>query len=243
MTCRRNRVKALALVLVAAVFTAPLLAEPFPVLPPEERAKWTAVGTVNRAGFRSISSCTGTLIAPDLVLTAAHCVDGQRHFVAGWERGKFVAHRISAEALSHPAYAVAPEGRRPRFDVALLRLSEPIPAEVITPLPLSDDPALRDTSMTLLGYHRKRPHLLSGRSDCQRWSGDIDIITIDCEVISGNSGGPVLAQTDAGWVIIGVVAQRIGGYEPRALAVPVGDWLLEEWRQGLARARNAAPDG
>ena len=35
---------------------------------------WDAIGQVNIGGYRQAGKCTGTLVAPDLVLTAAHCV-------------------------------------------------------------------------------------------------------------------------------------------------------------------------
>jgi V8-like Glu-specific endopeptidase len=40
----------------------------------ERGPPWDAVGQVNVAGFRTGFECTGTLIAPTLVVTAAHCV-------------------------------------------------------------------------------------------------------------------------------------------------------------------------
>jgi protease YdgD len=44
------------------------------VLLQERGPPWDAVGQVNVAGFRTGFACTGTLIAPTLVVTAAHCV-------------------------------------------------------------------------------------------------------------------------------------------------------------------------
>ncbi|MFM7083617.1 MAG: trypsin-like serine peptidase [Hyphomicrobium sp.] len=54
---------------------------------------WDAIGQVNISGYRRITRCTGTLIASNLVITAAHCLIDQStnkhwplntiHFVAG----------------------------------------------------------------------------------------------------------------------------------------------------------------
>ena len=72
-------------------------AQGLPIAP--EGLDLRAVGRVNVAGYDSRRMCSGTLIAPDRVLTAAHCVlRGNRpvrledlHFVAGWARGEAVA--------------------------------------------------------------------------------------------------------------------------------------------------------
>src|SRR5262245_7040256 len=37
-------------------------------------APWGAIGQINVTGYRRISKCTGSLIATNLVITAAHCV-------------------------------------------------------------------------------------------------------------------------------------------------------------------------
>ena len=40
----------------------------------ESGPPWDAIGQINISGYRRMSRCTGTLIAPDMVITAAHCV-------------------------------------------------------------------------------------------------------------------------------------------------------------------------
>ncbi len=212
-------------------------AEPLPALDLETRQGWTAVGVVNRAGYRSRASCTGTLIAPDLVVTAAHCAAGKPHFVAGWDRGSFVAHRRAAETILHPGYLSAEGPARFRYDVAVLRLDAPIAPRTVASIPLSDQASLRIGALTILGYHSKRPHVLNGRSDCAtRPEAPPRMMLLGCEVISGNSGGPVMVPLGTGWALVGVVAGRVGGAEPQALAVPVDDWLMREWRAAMDRA-------
>lgn len=232
----------------AASHAAP--GDPLPALSLEERQNWKAIGLVNMAGFRDKSSCTGTLVAPDLVLTAAHCVETKnginrtRHFVAGWDRGTFAAHRVSAQAFVHPEYFDATGSERFKYDIAVLQLNEPIKTTAVMPLSLSDAAALRLGDLALLGYHRKRPNVINGRFDCSTISeSSPSILLLECEVISGNSGGPVLAAVGDEWKVVAVIAGRVGGTSPRTLAVPLGDWVMAHWRDAVVRATADGPEG
>ncbi|WP_222869378.1 hypothetical protein ROLI_012930 [Roseobacter fucihabitans] len=224
-------------------------AEPLPALAGALRAQWVAVGLVNTAGFRDKSSCTGTLIAPDLVLTAAHCVSAvlqrnrTRHFVAGWDRGSFAAHRLSKRIDIHPDYAGEQGDDKVRHDIAVIQLSTPIEVGDVTPHALRKPDSRTVQNLAVLGYHRKRPHVINGRFDCAKQAGsDAERLLLDCEVIAGNSGGPVLARGGDGWMVIGVISARLNATPPRSIAVPIDDWVLSHWRAAMARATPGQSD-
>ncbi|WP_439123481.1 trypsin-like serine peptidase [Marivita sp.] len=196
------------------------LAEDLPVLPAKEHAAWQAVGRVNAAGYRKREMCTGTLIAADTVLTAAHCVSGidglgplpkEMTFVAGWLRGTAVDSIAGASIWVHPlAYA---EGTLDvRYDVALLTLERP---STVAPLPISN--TAPTAPYGIVAYSTRRPHMLSAGFSCD---GQVisDLLRLDCAVIPGNSGGPVLIQSGDQWEVAAVIS-AMG--QTGALAVPV----------------------
>ena len=85
---------------------------------PEERAELAAIGRVNAAGLYRRGQCSGTLIEPDLVLTAAHCLIhpatgapmrvADLRFVAGYHQGEYVAFSPASAVSMHPEYDPRP---------------------------------------------------------------------------------------------------------------------------------------
>lgn len=77
----------------------------------EEGPPWSAIGQVNFGGYRMYGQCTGSLIASNLVITAAHCVMDpwkrkpyplhEIHFLPGVKRGKWLGHS-TAKCLHFP---------------------------------------------------------------------------------------------------------------------------------------------
>lgn len=231
--------RALAVLLCALLGSAELAAQStaLPILPPETRAEFAAVGRFGKAGFKSKQVCTATLIAPDLVLTAAHCVPAsgaaENVFVAGWDRGDYLAFSPTAQEIRHPAYRGIRQ-HTPHNDIALAVLENPITDVAPLPLAAPDRTDLSGATLALVGYHGKTPHLLTGALDCPGTRFDAGLIRVACPVIGGNSGGPLLRRTDAGdWEIVGVVSSRNAG---TAIGVDLLPWLREQIAQHRAQS-------
>ena len=197
-----------------------------------ESVEWRGVGRVNIATMRDRGSCTGTLIAPDLVLTAAHCLvhagtgrmhaPGNVHFVAGWHRGRVTGHSRGVATAVHPDWP----GPRVRdasavgTDIGLIRLAEPLDRLEAAPFEVSAPPK-PGHAVTVLSYRRDRAQALTRQEDCVYRDITGRILSLDCAVTFGTSGAPVFAGRDAPRVIAVVVGMNPKGGErgqPRAYA-------------------------
>ena len=194
---------------------------------PSAEWPWSAIGRINRAG---VAHCTGTLIAPNQVLTAAHCLYDWRqrrwpppstlHFLAGYSRGAYVAHRRGRELVLVPDYRPTrePDLAVAADDAAILILDAPID---IRPVPLARD----DTADRIVqaGYSQDRAYILSIDEGC-RVVGPIlggRLLLHDCDATRGDSGSPLLVVDDRQTRIVAVhVGVATGDGQAFGVAVP-----------------------
>lgn len=189
---------------------------------PTGAANWQGVVLVMAGG----GMCSGTLIHPQVVLTAGHCVKtydsttgrsrdytsrpGRVSVSSGASAFRSTRLGTGQTIVTHPSWTgelLANSG-----DLSLIKLTSPVNTNNFPTYKLRDFPAPTDGEKGLLvGYGATGGYEGSG----ERRSGDTTLLSVDSDVIEtgvpantcqGDSGGPLFTKQNGEWVVTGVTS-------------------------------------
>ena len=183
--------------------------------------------------------CSGVVLAPDIVLTAAHCVRGGERFHIGGNLGEGYRTQLSpvAEIVPHPLYAPGDSGSP---DLAILKLAKPLPERFVPAVLNPRVPRVGD-DLIVAGWGKSAAGD-SGtgvvlRMVLQRVSqsirGWVVLSRVGEEAANagpGDSGGPVFAYRGM-HSLVGVMV-AVAGKQTKAVALSAHhDWIRETMRK------------
>jgi V8-like Glu-specific endopeptidase len=199
------------LLLLALLYAQAVSTEPRQTYSSDAPVWLHSVGKLTVPGYRmdngqrlqQFENCSATLVAPDRVITAWHCLEYYRDLT----RDILFSLPHRQQDVPRRAMRLA-DGGGITDDWALLKLDRPIPKVVAQPLPLQFFAAAEPgTSLSLAGYSGDEGlgasgEVLTWHADCKMQHREYARVPTDCHAYKGASGGAAVVNGQ----LIGVIS-------------------------------------
>ena len=170
------------------------------------------------------SFCSGTLVGPDLVITAAHCVSESGSFESGWckknvrfafgykvdkngKAPKFLPGSETYECSKIIALENDLRSDTDYFDIALVKLDRKVVGHTPIGINRSTEVILKGTPLTLIGYPAGLPQKIDPAGKIKDPLHNPSSFSVGFDSLGGNSGSPVF-NSDTG-LLEGVLGAKI----------------------------------
>lgn len=205
--------------------------DPDAIVPPEVQGAVVMLAMSEEGQEGIHASCSGSLVAPGVILTAAHCV------VEAWHT-RLAAMAMAPDPPNDCAFVpVRDPIVHPDFDVALYRFdAEELSAD---PLPIAMDRVPEETPVVIAGYGLDELGVAGVRRFAEtRVSDQAEEYTIvgvreDIGACVGDSGGPILWNREGRWHVAGALSSGEAscvGLDAYVATAVIADWVHEASR-------------
>jgi secreted trypsin-like serine protease len=243
------------------------LASSFHILPAQALVGGATTGpdALGRSVLTIVGSrgnfCSGALIAPTLVLSAAHCVTpGASYKIVQYDAQRQPQLLAVKRVADHPDFnAQGIKAHRASADIALLQLADPLPGKAALPLGAPNEPIAAGQTYTVAGIGvavrgdgKSGGTVRAAQLVSTSHPGKLQIRLLDpatnnerpgLGACTGDSGGPVLQQQNGRDVIIGVISWSTGAKNSAGCGGLTGVTpltLYRDWIRQTAKAWGVA---